>query len=317
MSDVPTPPEGLPPAGARPGSAPEAAGSAAGPAAASPPRVIPVFNVATVAGPVTATGTAVAPPPAGPARSRPGGTGRSPGPPRGAGRGRRSRWRLAFFVLSGVVVVGISVWALFGNRLLVVRSVSVSGTHMLLPAQVITAADVPVGTPLMNVDTAAVTRQVEALDQVASASVTRQWPGTLNIKVTERVPVMALKMADGSFDQVDGDGVLIRNTKTRPAALPQLDTPLPGGALRGAPAVAIAADVLEELQPWLAKQVEAVSPTVAPSGDVQVTLSLKDGKKVVWGGTDRVAQKSRELRILLPGHSAVIDVSSPGTVVTS
>ena len=67
-------------------------------------------------------------------------------------------------------------WALLGNRVFVVRSVTVTGTHLVSAAQVIAAADVPLGTPLLRVDAGAVTRRVEAIPQVASATVTEDWP---------------------------------------------------------------------------------------------------------------------------------------------
>ena len=102
----------------------------------------------------------------------------------------------------------------------------------------------------------------------------------------------------------------------KPATLPLLVTSQPGSALRGSPAVAVAAGVLRELQPWLAKQVAQVRPAPVAAGTEQVTLSLRDGKTVQWGGTDRAAQKNRELAILLPGGARDIDVSSAGTVVT-
>src|ERR1700722_7568295 len=65
----------------------------------------------------------------------PGGT--VPGAPvPGRRRRSRSRWRAAFFVLAGLAIVAGACWVLFGNRVLVVRSVTVTGTHLLSPAQV-------------------------------------------------------------------------------------------------------------------------------------------------------------------------------------
>jgi cell division protein FtsQ len=74
--------------------------------------------------------------------------------------------------------------------------------------------------------------------------------------------------------------------------------------------------VLAELQPWLARQVAQVSAAAVTAGPEQVTLNLRDGKTVRWGGTDNAAQKNRELSILLPGEVRDVDVSAPGTVVT-
>jgi cell division protein FtsQ len=214
-----------------------------------------------------------------------------------------------------VAIVGAVGWALLGNRVLVVRSVTVTGTRQLSVEQVISAADVSLGTPLMSVDAGAVTRRVEALNDVASATVTEDWPDHLVIAVTERVPAVAVRMAGGGYDLVDPTGVIVGNVRAKPASLPVFVTALPGSALRGSPEVTAAAGVLGELQPWLAKQVAQVRAAAVPSGPDQVTLSLADGKTVQWGSVGDAAQKNRELYILLPGH-ADVDVSAPGTVVT-
>lgn len=238
------------------------------------------------------------------------------GAPRARQRRPRTRWRAAFFALAGLaIVVGVG-WALLGNRVFVVRSVTVTGTHLLAPGQVIEAADVPLGTPLLRVDAGTVTRRVEALNDVASASVSEDWPDHLVIAVTERVPAMAVRMAAGGYDLVDPSGVIVRMTKTRPAALPVFVTSLPGSALRGDPAVTAAAGVLAELEPWLARQVAQVRAAPVAAGPEQVTLNLRDGKTVHWGSTDNAAQKNRELSILLSGKIHEIDVSAPGAVVT-
>jgi cell division protein FtsQ len=235
-------------------------------------------------------------------------------------RGRAPRWRAAFFGLAAFAIVAGVGWALLGNRLLVVRSVTVTGTHLVSSARVIAAADVPLGTPLLRVDTAAAARRVEAIPQVASARVTKGWPDHLVIAVTERVPVLAVKMAGGGYDLVDRAGVPVRWAKHRPVMMPQLLTSLPGSALAGAPSVSAAAAVLAELQPWLARQVAQV--TVAqPTGSSgaaaqQVTLHLTVGKTVLWGAPGGAGQKNRELAILLPGKAHYVDVSAPDTVVT-
>jgi cell division protein FtsQ len=216
------------------------------------------------------------------------------------------------------IVAGVG-WALLGDRLLVVRSVTVTGTHLVSSARVLAAADVPLGTPLLRVDTGAVARRVDSIPQVASVRVTEDWPDHLVIAVTERVPVLAVKMAGGGYDLVDPAGIAVRWAKHRPAALPQLLTALPGSALAGAPSVSAAADVLAELQPWLASQVTQVSVRQEASSDVagqQVTLHLKSGKVVLWGAPGNGGQKNRELAILLPGKARYVDVSAPGTVVT-
>jgi cell division protein FtsQ len=259
--------------------------------------------------------------PGGPVTGGRGGGPGGPARPTGAGprkrkRGRRSHWRAAFFSLAGIAIAAGVVWALIGNRLLVVRSVSVTGTHLLTPAQVTAAADVPLGTPLLAVNAGLVTSRIEAIRQVASATVSEDWPDHLVITVTERVPVMALRMSGGGYDLVDRDGVIVRYAAAKPTGLPRLVTSLTGSVLRGNLGATTAAGVLAELPSSLARQVAAVEPTLVASGTEQITLGLQDGRTIVWGGTEDAAQKNRALAVLLPGGAQQIDVSSPGTVVT-
>jgi cell division protein FtsQ len=245
-------------------------------------------------------------------------------PPPGRAR-RRIRWRTRFFALAGVAVVAGAAWLLLGNRVFVVRSVTVTGTRLVSTEQVIAAADVPLGTPLSRVDAGAVTRRVETIRQVSSATVTLDWPDHVAIAVTERVPVMAVRMANGSYDLVDPSGVIVLSKTAKPAGLPLFTTPLSGAALRADPGVAAASAVLAELAPSLARTVSSVSVAQVPTGpgggggfaeSQQVTLSMKGGKTIVWGDPSNAAAKNRELEILLRNGVSYVNVSAPGTVVT-
>jgi cell division protein FtsQ len=244
-------------------------------------------------------------------------SGPSPAPP----RRRRLPWRVAFFALAGFAIIAGVAWALLGDRVFVVRSIAVTGTRLVSPARVIAAADVPLGTPLTRVDPGAVTRRVETIPQVASATVSEDWPDHLTIAVTERVPVLAVRMASGGYDLVDPTGVIVRMAKTRPGGLPLFVTTLPGSALRGDPGVAAAAAVLTELTPALARAVATVSAAqvlneAGPAAAAeQVTLWMDGGRTVVWGDPGNGAVKDREIEILLRGTVNYLDVSAPGTAV--
>ncbi len=242
--------------------------------------------------------------------------------PASAPRTRRP-WRAVFFGLAGLDIIAGVGWALLGSRLLVVRSVTVTGTHLVSRAQVLAAADVPHGTSLIGVNTGQIARRVEAIRQVASASVAKDWPDRLVITVKERVPVVAVGMAGGGYDLVDPAGVVVRWAGTPPAGLPLYLTSLPGSALRGDQGLATAAAVLAELSPPLSGQITEVSviPVLTGAGAAarqayQVLLDLRDHKPVLWGGTDQAAEKNRELAILMRGGASYCDVSAQGIVVT-
>ena len=241
-----------------------------------------------------------------------------------AGRARRRNpWRTRFIALAGVAIVAGVAWLLLGDRVFVVRSVTVSGTRLVSTAQVIAAADVPLGTPLSRVNAGAVTQRVEAIRQVASATVTLDWPDHVAIAVTERVPVMAVRMAAGGYDLVDPSGVIVRLATAKPTGLPLFTTSLTGSALRADPGVEAVSAVLAELAPSLARTLSSVSVAQVPTGSAgsfgqsqQVTLAIKGGKTIVWGDPSNAAAKNRELAILLRNGAKYLNVSAPGTVVT-
>jgi cell division protein FtsQ len=229
------------------------------------------------------------------------------------GRGRQP-WRAVFFALMALAIVAGVGWALLESRFFVVRGVEVTGTHLVAPAQVRSAADIPAGLPLIRVNGAAVAHRVERLRQVQSAQVSRDWPDRVLISVTERVPTLAVPSGQG-YDLIDKHGVVVETVSEQPLDMPILD--LPGGsalsALRGNPAVYAAAVVVRELPRYLSRSLVSVRAPTA----TDVTLRLRNGVSIVWGGTDRPAEKAKELAALLRTHARSYDVSAPGTAVTS
>ena len=229
-----------------------------------------------------------------------------------AGRGRRRpSGKAVVFAAVGVTIVAVLAWALLGSRLLVVRSVKVTGGGQAVPAaQVLAAAHVARGTPLIRVNTGAIARQVERLRQVQSVQVSKDWPSTVVITVTPRTPVFAVRVA-GGYALVDRFGVSIRDVASQPAGLPLLNVS-PAAALGGNPAVRAAAVVLTELPPQIARKVRDVSAT--SSSDVSLTLA--NGSVVVWGSTAQAKEKAKELTVLMHRHARSYDVSGSGTAVT-
>jgi cell division protein FtsQ len=225
-------------------------------------------------------------------------------------RPRRRGWRVAFFALAAVGVIGAAAWVLFSSPLLVVRSVTVSGTHLVPRSEVLASSGVQLGTPLIRVNTARAAARIAQIRQVRSARITRSWPDRLVIVVRERTPELGVTAPGGGYDLVDGDGVMVRWAARSPAGLPLYDTEAPAGALRGDPDLAAAAAVLGELPAAVRHVVRSVS---VPEPD-QVTLHLAGGTTVLWGDTSRAAVKARELTVLMRANLRYCDVSGLGSV---
>jgi cell division protein FtsQ len=214
--------------------------------------------------------------------------------------------------VAALAIVAIAVWALLGSSLLVVRSVTVSGNPGLPTAEVLQAAGVQRGTPLIRVDPAAVAARVERINQVQSARVSRDWPDSVVIRITERTPALAVPAGTG-FALIDRFGVVVSQVATPPPGMALLASPPANlASLRGRPAIQAAVTVLHQLPPRIRRLVRGV---YAPSADA-VTLDLSNGSTVLWGGTGRASAKAEELTILMRTKASVYDVSDPDTAVT-
>jgi cell division protein FtsQ len=220
-------------------------------------------------------------------------------------------WRVAFYALALAGLAGFAAWALFGSQLLAVRSVVVTGTHLVPASEVLAVAGVEPGTPLIRLNTGQVAARVDTIRQVRGAQVTRSWPDRVVIVVRERTPALAVPAPGGGFDLVDPTGVIVLWAATKPGDLPLYPATEPVTLLRGDPDLDAAAVVLGELPARIRSSVESVA---APSPD-QVTLQLAGGITVVWGGTGGTSAKSEELGLLMRTHSHYYDVSAQGTVV--
>jgi cell division protein FtsQ len=208
---------------------------------------------------------------------------------------------LLWSALASVVAVAIGL-VLYFTPIMSARNVEVVGLSTVSREEVLGAAAVPSGTPLLQVNTDAVAERVATIRRVATARVQRDYPSMLRITVVERVPVVVKDYPDGPH-LFDRDGVDFA-TGPAPLSLPYLDTDNPGP--NDLPTLA-ALKVMLALPPEVAGQVGRIAaPSVA-----SITLTLTDGRIVVWGTNDRTDEKAMKLAALLtqPGHT--YDVSSP------
>ncbi|MDA2890429.1 FtsQ-type POTRA domain-containing protein [Mycolicibacterium sp. BiH015] len=208
---------------------------------------------------------------------------------------------LMWTAVLAVVVVGLGL-LLYFTPIMSARSIVVTGVGAVTQEEVVAAAAVAPGTPLLQVNTDAVAERVAGIRRIASARVQRQYPSTLRITIVERVPVVVRDYPDG-VHLFDKDGVDFA-TGPPPPGIPYLETDNPGP---NDPATKAALQVMTSLRPDVAAQVGRVS---APSM-ASITLTLIDGRTVVWGTTDRTEEKALKLAALLTQPGQVYDVSSP------
>lgn len=220
-----------------------------------------------------------------------------------SGPWRPSRRAVLIAVAVAVVVAVLATWLIAFSSVFGVRDVEVRGTHTLTAAQVRAAADISHGTPLVRLDTAAVTRRVEQLADVESAEVSTSFPSTVVITVVERVPV-GYVVVNGKTMLVDRTGDQYHQVAAAPSGLPRFVVPVGSSARTTGGAVAVVAGALSPSLRAQVLSVQALDPGA-------ITLVLTQGRLVQWGSAARSADKARVLPVLLQQGAARIDVSNP------
>ncbi len=227
-------------------------------------------------------------------------------PRRWTSRLRRWRWwLLAAALVAAAAVLG---WILLFSSWLGVRTLKVEGTGAATSRlQVTRAAHVDLGTPLARVDVAGIRARVEALPTVASATVARQWPHTVVVRVIDRRAVAAV-FRDGSWRLMDETGLLYLRTPGRDKALPIVE-------LDGSPGPDTLGQVAAALRVLPPDILAALRRVRAASMD-SITLLTKDGREVRWGSAAQSAQKAAVVKVLLHTRAQTIDVSVPSHPAT-
>ena len=205
----------------------------------------------------------------------------------------------AALVVAVLVVAGLLVWF---TPLMAVRQVQVQGLSSVSRGQVLTALDVPTGTPLLRVDLTAAAARVARLPRVARATVDRHYPSELTVSVTERVPMVFVNKPDGNH-LLDATGVDFATAPPTPG-VPRLvlADPSPNNPLTKAALAVVGA---------LPDAVRTQVDQVAPASVLDVRLILARGRTVLWGAPDDLAHKGAVLAALLSQPGKTYDVSSP------
>jgi cell division protein FtsQ len=226
-----------------------------------------------------------------------------------AGRGRVPYRRL--ILTTGVIALvgAVLAWLVFFSSVLGVRTIKVTGVRALTVEQVTRAAGISHGSPLIRLDTGAVEHRIEALPDVASATVSTSFPSTVTITVVERVPVGVLQVANG-FVMVDKSGDQYRTVPSRPVGLPLFVVPPGTSAKDTGGAVATVAVALGTHLRGEITSIQALDPDA-------ISILMSNGIVVAWGSATQNDLKARVLSALLAQPGAhQIDVTDPSAPFT-
>ena len=231
---------------------------------------------------------------------------------------RRQQGRRRLYVLGGLLTVAGSAavgWGALRSPVLDVDVIRVTGTGRTPAAEVVAVSGVRRGQALIDLDPDSARAAVSRLPWVLRATVTRQWPASVSISVTEREPVAAARSGKRSWALVDAEGRVLATVAEPPPGLPPVSGVAPVGlpGSRLGPGWEAVLRVAAETPRPLLDRVSAI----AEADDGGVELTLAPDAVVRFGPPEQLEEKFTAISTVLAqvdtADLAVLDVRIPRT----
>lgn len=221
----------------------------------------------------------------------------------------RARHRLSRLLrlLVAAAVLSFVAW-LLQSPFLSVGAIEVSGASQVDVISALAEEDVVVGHPMVLVSASDAERRLLEDPWVADAMVARDWPTTVAVTVTERVPAATVRLGDELW-LASGDGALLETTDTAAAAFGLAELPSmtadQGDSLEVVGAVEYLASLTEDFR-------QGATVRLGEEG-LEATVG---GFSVRLGGPFEMSSKARVTEAMLRlglASGSVITVVSPAS----
>lgn len=232
---------------------------------------------------------------------------------------RKSKKKKTFFILVFIIAAAV---ALFFSPIFNISNITVSGTNELTSEYVISAAGLENGMHVSGLRIGKSEEQLNKTPYISSAKIRYKFPSSLEISVTEKMPVVYYGFADG-YVGINVDGIVTDIVQTADKSLPVASgiklvsysigqRPEPDGT--GSAQI----DVLTEVAGKLYDMGMAADiASVDVSEITNIILVTKSGLTVKCGDTNELEYKLSALKEVLPqaGNGGIADISTPGQVI--
>ena len=209
-------------------------------------------------------------------------------------KGRTVYWAIGIggVLIAAAIITLYTPWlGLFNLRVIVVR-----GNHHITAEEAARVSGLRNGGPLARLPIRRAEMALETLPWVKQAKITRVYPHTVRITITERIPIAALQRPDGhSYLVIGADGVIVAEKEEVDYLIVDgvsVTAARPGGRVRDPKAIATLACLRE-------KGFDAFT-RVDFSDPTGVVLHSPSGAKVLLGPVAGACARIEELAALLP-----------------
>jgi len=222
--------------------------------------------------------------------------------------GRRRLRRLTWFLVALALLV--VAYGVTRTPLLAVHQIDISGNHNTSTAAIRQAAGIKAGAPMVDLSASAAASRIERLPWVASATVSRDWPRTVKVAVTERQPAARIA-AGSSWLVVDLEGRVLAVDAAAPDGLAPIEWS--GAAAAPGAKVSVPVDLVRLAAALPADLRPQVAAVARDAGGLE--LRLAQGGLVRIGEASALRDKLVAASTLLASPAAkcaaVIDVQVP------
>lgn len=232
-----------------------------------------------------------------------------------AERAKRNRVRYRRYLLrigavvGGVLLVVFGAIFLYRSDLFHVDNVQVNGVSHLTSNEITSLAQVPDDSTLLRVDTTAIVERLKQNAWVQDATVSRVFPDTLEVDITEREPGAVVRVSDKAIWVISKDGAWLsaatdEDWKAGPRIVDVSKTlaqPVSGsdcddGGIKNALAI------IEGMSDELASKVQSISA----ESSIKTSLNLEDGITVAFGDSSDIEVKEAAIEALLEKYAGKI-----------
>lgn len=216
---------------------------------------------------------------------------------------KRGRRRALFSLGVCVAVLAALAAAAPFTPVMPMRTIAVEGNHILSDERVEELAAIPAETPMGKVNLKDAANGVASDPWVKTVTVSRNWPSTIDVALSEHTAVAFVAESDGTH-LIDEDGVDFLVADPPPEAIELVNAPVEDPEAM-ADVVAIAASISNRARAAIA------AIEVQPNNYVLRTV---DDKRITWGASEDNENKSYALEAVLQMEGTEFNIVNPQLV---
>lgn len=212
-------------------------------------------------------------------------------------RKKREQYLKLFIILTIIIVIGLGVRAVYESHLFDIKEIKVLNNKRVSAQDILKLSGLIRGGNLLKVNEYEIESKIKKNSWIRSVEVARRLPGTIELKVAERIPIMTVLFNDFYY-LIDKDQMILSSNQTN-ENIPvikdvQVFNPEIGRRIRSE---SIAGAILCFLN--IDENIKNSIISISVSEFNELSISTRDGIDIYFGKAGNFSQKNYILNTLL------------------